>query len=241
MNTRLQVEHPVTEEVTGLDLVRLQLQVASGEPLGFTQDDVTVNGHAIEVRLYAEEPARDFAPAPGPVHRYVHPDGPHPDAYVRGKGCPSNRFREHSDIPIRWEDGIGSSAEISPFYDPMIAKVIAHGATRTEAALRLSRALAATEVHGTATNLVFLAAALSHDDFLAGETRTDFIDRHPELLTAQPPTPGHVHLAAGIAVTVARRRAADQLTRLAPPGSATATMRRLVAAGLPPGTRLGDP
>ena len=196
MNTRLQVEHPVTEEVTGLDLVRLQLQVAAGEPLGFTQDDVRLDGHAIEVRLYAEDPARGFAPAPGTVYRYAH----------------------GGDASIRWEDGIGETAEISPFYDPMIAKVIAHGATRREAALRLSRAIAATEVHGTATNLVFLAAALSHDDFLAGETRTDFIDLHPELLTSQAPTPEHVHLAAAVAVTVARRRARDTLTRTAPPG-----------------------
>ena len=194
MNTRLQVEHPVTEEITGLDLVRLQLQVACGEPLGFTQDDVTINGHAVEVRLYAEDPARDFAPAPGVVHRYRH------------------------DADVRWEDGIGSSAEISPFYDPMIAKVIAHGATRREASLRLARSLAQTELHGTATNRDFLVAALRSDAFLAGDTRTDFVDRHPELLTAAPSAPEHVHLAAAVAVTVARRRREDPLTAWAPPG-----------------------
>ena len=196
MNTRLQVEHPVTEEITGLDLVRLQLQVAAGEPLGFGQEDVRIDGHAVEVRLYAEDPARDFAPAPGTVYRYQH----------------------GGDSAIRWEDGIGESAEISPFYDPMIAKVIAHAPTRREASLRLARALAATELHGTATNRDFLVAALRSDDFLAGETHTDFIDLHPDLLVAGPSAPEHVHLAAAVAVTVARRRNADALTRHAPPG-----------------------
>jgi acetyl/propionyl-CoA carboxylase alpha subunit len=194
MNTRLQVEHPVTEETAGLDLVRLQLQVAAGEPLGFGQEDVRLDGHAIEARLYAEDPARDFAPAPGPIHRYRHTAG------------------------LRFEDGIGETAEISPFYDPMIAKVIAHAPTRTEASLKLARALAATELHGTATNLAFLAATLTSDDFLSGQTRTDFIDRHPDVKNATAPTPEHIHLAAAVAVTVARRRQTDQLTRTAPPG-----------------------
>jgi acetyl/propionyl-CoA carboxylase alpha subunit len=203
MNTRLQVEHPVTEEITGLDLVRLQLQVAAGAPLGFGQEDVRIDGHAVEVRLYAEDPARDFAPAPGTVHRYRHVA----DA-AGGVGA---------EGVIRWEDGIGESAEISPFYDPMIAKVIAHGPAREEAALRLARALAAAELHGTATNRDFLVAALRSDDFLAGETRTDFIDLHPELIAA-PSAPEHVHLAAAVAVTVARRRREDALTPYAPPG-----------------------
>jgi acetyl/propionyl-CoA carboxylase alpha subunit len=214
MNTRLQVEHPVTEETTGLDLVRLQLQVAAGEPLGFGQEDVRLDGHAIEVRLYAEDPARDFAPAPGTIHRYRHTAE---ESYVRDSRCPSSRNREHSG-GVRWEDGIGETAEISPFYDPMIAKVIAHAPTRAEASLRLARALTATELHGTATNLAFLAAALTSDHFLAGDTRTDFIDRHPALSRAAAPTPEHVHLAAAVAVTVARRRRTDQLTRTAPPG-----------------------
>jgi propionyl-CoA carboxylase alpha chain len=196
MNTRLQVEHPVTEEITGLDLVRLQLSVASGEPLGFGQEDVRITGHAIEARLYAEDPARDFAPAPGFLHRYRH---------RAGEG-------------VRWEDGIGETAEISPFYDPMLAKVIAHAPARHEAALRLARALAATELHGTATNRDFLVAALRSGPFLSGETHTDFTERNSVLLTAGPTAPGHVHLAAAVAVTVARRRRADMLAGHAPPG-----------------------
>jgi propionyl-CoA carboxylase alpha chain len=194
MNTRLQVEHPVTEEITGLDLIRLQLTVAAGEPLPFGQEDVRLDGHAIEARLYAEDPARDFAPSPGVVHRYRHGDD------------------------VRWDDGIGERAEISPFYDPMLAKVIAHAPTRREAALKLARALASAELHGTTTNAPFLVAALRSPAFLAGETRTDFITRHPELLRAQSPTPEHVHLAAAVAVSVARRRGADVLTSYAPPG-----------------------
>ncbi|MCO6010451.1 ATP-grasp domain-containing protein [Actinoallomurus purpureus] len=195
MNTRLQVEHPVTEEITGLDLVRLQLQVAAGRPLGFGQEDVTLHGHALEVRLYAEDPAREFAPAPGLLHRYRHAETP----------------------GLRWEDGIGERAEVSPFYDPMLAKVVAHAPTREEAALRLARALAATELHGTVTNRDFLVAALRSQPFLDGETRTDFIDLHPGLCTARPPTPAHIHLAAAVAVTVARRRREDRLARHAPP------------------------
>jgi len=196
MNTRLQVEHPVTEEITGLDLVRLQLSVASGEPLGFGQEDVRVSGHAIEVRLYAEDPSRAFAPSPGALRRYRHGHGP----------------------GVRWEDGIGETAEVSPFYDPLLAKVIAHAPTRREAALKLARALAGAEVHGTTTNVAFLVAALRSAAFLAGETRTDFVSLHPELLSAQAPTPEHVHLAAAVAVTVARRRRRDELARHAPPG-----------------------
>ncbi|MCD0449235.1 biotin/lipoyl-binding protein [Actinocorallia sp. API 0066] len=196
MNTRLQVEHPVTEEVTGLDLVRLQLQVAAGEPLGFGQDDVRLDGHAVEVRLYAEDPERGFAPEPGTLFRYRHNTAP----------------------GVRWEDGIAETAEITPFYDPMLAKVIAHAPTRREAALRLARALATTELHGTTTNRDFLVAALRSAPFLAGATRTDFVELHPELRTAAPETPEHVHLAAALAVTVSRRRAADALTGHAPPG-----------------------
>ncbi|WP_240484429.1 acetyl/propionyl/methylcrotonyl-CoA carboxylase subunit alpha [Pseudarthrobacter sulfonivorans] len=196
MNTRLQVEHPVTEEITGIDLVRLQLQVAAGHPLGLTQDDIKPVGHAVEVRLYAEDTRRNFLPTPGRLHRY-----------------------RHASVPeIRYEDGIAPAGEVSPFYDPMLAKVIAHAPTRTEAALRLSRALAGMQIHGTTTNRDFLAAALAAPDFLAGDTHTDFIDLHPDLCFAGPATPEPVHLAAAIAVTVARRRLTDRLTRFAPPG-----------------------
>ena len=119
MNTRLQVEHPVTEEVYGVDLVALQLAIAEGEPLPFARTTSRPRGHAIEVRLYAEDPAQDDRPAPGAVHRYAHDDD------------------------LRWEDALGTSGEISAHYDPMIAKVIAHAPTRTAAARRLAAGLAA--------------------------------------------------------------------------------------------------
>ncbi len=196
MNTRLQVEHPVTEEVTGLDLVALQLRVAQGEALGIGQADVAPRGHAIEVRLYAEDPARDYLPTPGTLHRYTHPHRP----------------------GLRFEDGVAASGEVSAFYDPMLAKVIARGDTRAEAAGQLAAALDATQVHGIATNRDFLTALLRDPDFLAGQTRTDFLDRHPHLLDPPPATPPVVHLAAAIAVSVARRRADDLIGRCAPPG-----------------------
>lgn len=151
MNTRLQVEHPVTEEITGLDLVALQLKVAQGDSLGLTQDDVTLTGHAMEVRLYAEDPADDFLPSTG------HVDLWHP-----------------SDI-ARVDDGIASGGEVSPFYDSMVAKIITHGATREDARRKMVRALAETALFGPKTNRDFLIDALARPDFVAGQATTAFI------------------------------------------------------------------
>jgi propionyl-CoA carboxylase alpha chain len=153
VNTRLQVEHPVTELVTGLDLVRQQLLVAQGEPLSFTQDEVVLDGHAVEARLYAEDPANDFLPVTGTVLTWE----PAPGA--------------------RYDSGVESGSVIGVEFDPMIAKVITHAPTRTEAALALALALERTAVQGTTTNRDFLVATLRHDAFLAGDTTTDFIDR----------------------------------------------------------------
>ncbi len=199
MNTRLQVEHPVTEEVYGLDLVALQLRVARGEALGLDQSALLPQGHAIEVRLYAEDPAQNYLPTPGPLYRYSHSDRP----------------------GLRFEDGVSAPGEVSPFYDPMLAKVIAHGRTRIEAAALLAAGLDATAVHGVVTNRDFLAALLRDPDFLAGRTRTDFLDHHPGLLDPAPATPPEVHLAAAIAVSVARRRAGLAAGRYAAPGFRT--------------------
>jgi propionyl-CoA carboxylase alpha chain len=200
MNTRLQVEHPVTEEVTGLDLVRLQLRVARGEPLPFGQADVRARGHAIEARLYAEDPARDWAPAPGRLWTYAH-SGDDTDA----EG-------------LRWEDGVAGGSVVSTFYDPMLAKVVAHADTRAQAAARLAHALAGMRLHGPRTNRDTLAALLTEPDFLAGRTRTDYLPTHPDVLTAGPPDPvAAAHLAAAIAVAVHRRTAGGPAV-LAPPG-----------------------
>lgn len=155
VNTRLQVEHPVTEEVTGIDLVREQLRVAMGEALGYGQDEVSWTGHAIEARLYAEDPANDFLPAIGTIEAYE----PAPEP------------------PVRWDTGVGPGSTITVDFDPMIAKVIATGPTRAEAAGTLALALERLHLGGTITNRDFLAATLRAPAFLAGDTTTDFIDR----------------------------------------------------------------
>ena len=163
VNTRLQVEHPVTEEVTGLDLVREQLRIAEGQPLGWTQDDVTFRGHAIEVRLYAEDPASGFLPVVGTVVAFEPASAP----------------------AVRWESGVEVGSVVGVHYDPMLAKVVAHAPTRSEAAGRLALALERLHLGGVTTNRDFLANVLRHPAFLAGDTTTDFIERHdpPRRLT----------------------------------------------------------
>ncbi len=156
VNTRLQVEHPVTEAITGLDLVRLQILIAQGEPLPFAQDALTMNGHAVEARLYAEDPANDFLPATGRV-----------------------RLWEPAELPgVRYDSGVVRGTEIGVHYDPLLAKVIAHGPTRAEAIARLERALRLLGVGGLTTNRDFLLAVLAAPAFHAGELDTHFIERH---------------------------------------------------------------
>ncbi|WP_346772794.1 biotin carboxylase N-terminal domain-containing protein [Rhodococcus sp. 14C212] len=208
MNTRLQVEHPVTEEVTGLDLVALQLRVAQGQALGIEQADVVPRGHAIEVRLYAEDPARGFLPTPGPLHLLEYPERP----------------------GLRYEVGVSAPGEVSAYYDPMMAKIIARADSREEAAAALASALDATRIHGLVTNRSFLAALLRDPDFLSGATCTDFLDHHQDLLDPAPATPTVVHLAAGLAASVSRRRAANPATGFAAPGFRTLVAEMLTSA-----------
>ncbi|MCX2972814.1 acetyl-CoA carboxylase biotin carboxylase subunit [Halieaceae bacterium IMCC8485] len=153
MNTRLQVEHPVTELITGLDLVALQLQVAQGEPLGLNQKDITLTGHAIEARLYTEDPAQNFLPSSGSIDLWSPASG----------------------VGVRIDSGICTGQEISPFYDPMVAKVIAHGPTRDIARLRLIEALNATVLFGATHNSDFLVACLEKRCFAEGQATTAFI------------------------------------------------------------------
>jgi 3-methylcrotonyl-CoA carboxylase alpha subunit len=160
MNTRLQVEHPVTEAVTGVDLVEWQLRVAAGEPLPMAQTDLQLKGHAFEARLYAEDVPAGFLPATGTLSHLQFPDF------------------------ARADSGVRSGDTISPFYDPMIAKVVVHGATRAVALARLRAALRATEVAGTVTNLAFLGALADHAGFAAGDVDTGLIARDIEGLTA---------------------------------------------------------
>ena len=161
MNTRLQVEHPVTEMVTGLDLVALQLRVAAGEPLGLAQDDVVLRGHAVEARLYAESPDRGFLPATGSV--LVYDDG----------GVPSGP----GAAPLRLDSGISAGAVVGGHYDPMLAKAVAWAETRDEAVERLDGLLARTVVLGVETNTAFLRSLLADDDVRAGRLDTGLIDR----------------------------------------------------------------
>ena len=166
MNTRLQVEHPVTEMITGLDLVEWQLRVAAGEPLPATQEELVFRGHAIEARIYAEDPARDFLPATG---RIAH-----------------LRFPEESDR-VRIDTGIAAGAEITPWYDPMIAKLIVHGSDRARALARLRQALAEVEIAGLKTNVAFLRRVAASRAFAAPELDTGLIERNrAELLRAEP-------------------------------------------------------
>jgi pyruvate carboxylase subunit A len=162
MNTRLQVEHPVTELVTGIDLVVEQLRIAAGEPLRIRQDDVRGRGHAIECRVNAEDPLRDFLPTPGRVTSYREPSGP----------------------GVRVDSALAGPGMVAPYYDPMIAKLIVWGADRDEAIRRMRRALLEYRIGGITTNLPFHLALLDEPDFVAGRLSTLFIPEHPGLVAA---------------------------------------------------------
>jgi len=184
MNTRLQVEHPVTEMTTGEDLVEWQLRVAAGEPLPLRQSEITTGGHAIEVRLCAENPANQFLPETGRVEVMRAPGDRHP--------------REGGDEIVRLDTGIRQGDEVSVFYDPMIAKLIVWGSDRAEAARRMQEALAETEILGVKTNLAFLERVVAHPAFLSGETDTAFIERHrAALLPAAHDVPVEALVAVG--------------------------------------------
>ncbi len=173
MNTRLQVEHPVTEAITGQDLVEWQLRVAAGEPLPRRQEELAIAGHAVEARLYAEDPARGFLPAIGTLSHLSFPP------------------------ELRANSGVRAGDAISPYYDPMIAKLIAWGPTRAIALGKLARGLEATRVAGCVTNLGFLARLLRQPDFAAGRVDTGLIERHLEALTApRPPSADAIAVAA---------------------------------------------
>jgi propionyl-CoA carboxylase alpha chain len=197
VNTRLQVEHPVTEAVTGLDLVREQLRIAEGEVLGYGQGDVRIDGHAIEARLYAENPSQGFLPAPGTVDIWEPAEGD----------------------GVRFDSGIEAGSVIGPEFDPMMAKVIVHAPTRREAAARLARVLEITRIHGLTHNRDFLVATLRTPEFLRGDTTTDFLERvapAPKRLSE----PGELRVAAiGVALhDRAMRRASVGVLQTIPGG-----------------------
>jgi len=156
MNTRLQVEHPITEWVSGVDLVQAQLRIAAGEPLWVSQDDLTARGHAIECRIYAEDPANGFLPSPGRIALLREPQG----------------------AGIRVDSGLAAGGEVTVHYDPMLAKLSAWGADRESARRRLVAALRDYAIVGVTTNVPFLADVLNHDAFVAGTTHTHFLAEH---------------------------------------------------------------
>ncbi len=188
MNTRLQVEHPVTEAITGLDLVEWQLRVAAGEKLPLAQADLRIHGHAFEARIYAEDPARDFLPATGKLHRLDFPP---------------------AENGVRIDTGVRAGDEVTIHYDPMIAKLIAHGPDRAAALRKLADALDAVRVVGPANNVAFLAHVARHKAFAAGEIDTGFIQRHRTgLLPAPTPADGTTLALAALGVLLTRAREA---------------------------------
>jgi acetyl-CoA carboxylase biotin carboxylase subunit len=200
VNTRLQVEHPVTEAITGLDLVELQVRIAQGEPLPFAQRDVHIAGHAIEARLYAEDPAADFLPATGQVALW-----------------------QPAPVPgVRYDSGVEAGSSVTVHYDPLLAKVVAHGATRAQAVQRLRQALGSLGVAGVTTNRDFLLAVLAHPAFAAGEIDTHFIERHlsaDQRAARRDPSADRLHaIVAAIEGHERRRRQGGPLPASIPSG-----------------------
>ena len=213
MNTRLQVEHPVTEAITGLDLVEWQLRVASGEPLPLHQEQLHMNGHAIEARICAEDPEKNFLPAVGPLAVFRTPDCAR---FARG--------------PVRMDSGVGAGDSISPFYDPMIAKLIVHGSSREEALARMDAALAQTHIAGIATNMQFLRHVIATPAFASGELDTALITRESAHLFGQDALGAHRAVASAVARLLLDERAlesADPFSRRDGWQSHGETLRRL--------------
>jgi acetyl-CoA carboxylase biotin carboxylase subunit len=154
MNTRIQVEHPVTEMVSGIDLVKAQLEIAGGTPLAYSQDEIAFDGHAIECRINAEDSERDFAPCPGAITRYHAPGGP----------------------GIRIDSHIHAGYTVPPYYDSLLAKVVSWGRNRAEAIARMRRALHEMEVEGIKTTIPFHLGLLQHPAFVAGDVHTRFVE-----------------------------------------------------------------
>ena len=179
MNTRLQVEHPVTEAITGLDLVAEQLRIAEGEKLGYAQDDLTINGHAVECRVYAEDPAAGFLPDPGPLLRHAPPSG----------------------FGVRVDAGVEEGGEVPVHYDPMISKLITWGRTRPEAIHRMDRALAEYDIAGVQTTIPFCRFVMQHEAFRTGQFSTRFVERYFSSDVLSPDNP-ELERAAAIAAVL---------------------------------------
>jgi 3-methylcrotonyl-CoA carboxylase alpha subunit len=198
MNTRLQVEHPVTELVTGVDLVKMQLDVAAGRPLPMAQEDITLTGCAVEARIYAENPYNQFLPATGHL------------AHLQ---IPTSEMFTLTDDNVRVDSGIVAGDDISIYYDPMISKLITYAADRPTALALMDKAIAEYEVVGVPNNLDFVQRCIRHPDFAAGGVGTDFLEKYGEALTVPPPAPNDEVLAlASLAVYLQRAEGGATLT-----------------------------
>jgi acetyl-CoA carboxylase biotin carboxylase subunit len=200
MNTRIQVEHPVTELVTGVDLVQWQIRIAAGEALPFTQDDIGWEGHAIECRITSEDPANSFLPSTGRIRNLVVPSGP----------------------GVRWDGGITPGFEVGLSYDPMLAKLIVHAPTRIEAIERMKRALLELRVEGVDTAVPFHLRVMDEPDFRAGRLDIRYLDKHEELLSAQPDEAVLRAAALAAALLEEGRRNQRSVPRVQAAGSAAA-------------------
>jgi 3-methylcrotonyl-CoA carboxylase alpha subunit len=195
MNTRLQVEHPATELITGIDLVEWQLRVAAGEPLPLMQDQISLNGHAIEARIYAENPDKNFMPSVGTIRSWRMPDPSH---------------------GVRIDAGYREADVVSPYYDAMLAKLIAWAPTRDAAIDRLNRALEEADVRGVVTNIPFLSALVGHPDVRTNAIDTGFIERELKRLTPGPKPPHDLELGAAVAAILREEKNASQADRNSP-------------------------
>ena len=178
MNTRLQVEHPVTEMITGIDLVEEQIKIARGEKLGFTQEDLKINGHAVELRVYAEDPLNKFLPSIGTLTTYIKPEG---------EG-------------VRVDDGYKEGMAIPIYYDPMIAKLATHGKTRIEAIQKMKQAIKDYKIEGLSTTLPFGTFVFEHDSFLSGHFDTHFVQDYytPELIIEKQKSNAEIAALVGL-------------------------------------------
>jgi acetyl-CoA carboxylase biotin carboxylase subunit len=211
MNTRLQVEHPVTELVTGIDLVEWQLRVAAGEALAFTQDDVRLQGHAIECRVTSEDPAGGFLPATGSISHLVVPGGP----------------------GVRWDGGIAQGQKITLHYDPLLAKLVTYGPDRSAAIARMTRALDELVISGVETSVPFHRRVMDEPHFRAGDFSIEYLEDHPELLSAELPEEELAAVALAAALLEEEYRSRHRSPRIG--GSNRAGMSAWRASGAPAG------
>jgi acetyl/propionyl-CoA carboxylase alpha subunit len=212
MNTRLQVEHPVTEMVTGLDLVREQIRIASGKPLSLEQDQLQMRGWAMECRIYAEDPDHGFMPSPGVIRALSEPQGP----------------------GIRVDSGVYEGCEISIHYDPLMAKLVAAGSDRLEAIARMKRALKEYRLQGIKSNLAFFVSLLSDDEFVAGRLSTKFIEEFNERQRQDSIAPACPDAAAVVAALAYRKK--EGVSAVGRPSSAASSWR---VYGRPDSWRMG--